>query len=152
MVISIIAVLSALGLSALSSASKGSRDTARKSDLLQYRVALVQAKNDRGIYPWATGIVTGVGPTGAEAPCWNGSGAGVVPEYIKPNCVADMYHGKNSVFGQPLMYTYIANSTSFGMCANLERQNGRFRVTPTTADVELRPPNTNIAANCVPGS
>lgn len=51
--LSIIAVLTAIGIASFSTASKQSRDTKRKSDLQQIRAALEMYRSDNGNYPSA---------------------------------------------------------------------------------------------------
>lgn len=54
--ISIITILSAIGLVAYSSVVKQGRDSKRQSDLRSIQSALEQYHNDQGFYPTATGL------------------------------------------------------------------------------------------------
>lgn len=53
-VVSIIGILSTIGISGFSAISRGGRDALRKSDLEQLRSALEIYKSDNGQYPGAT--------------------------------------------------------------------------------------------------
>lgn len=112
-VIAIIGILAALVLAALASAQKGARDSQRKSDLNQYKVALAQYKADLDTYP-----VSAVGPVTNTAP---GALSVLSPQYMSsfpknPNGVA---------------YNYQGTTLDFGMCADLERGTNDFAVGPT---------------------
>jgi prepilin-type N-terminal cleavage/methylation domain-containing protein len=114
-VIAIIAILAALILAALSSAQKGSRDSQRKSDLNQYKTALAQYESDNNSYVVANGAVDGTG----------GVVSSLSPNYMTKFPTPPKYS-----------YNYEGTATSFGMCAELERDAGKmFQVGPTTARV-----------------
>ena len=117
-VIAIIAVLAALILAALASAQKGSRDTRRKSDLNQYKVALAQYQTEHsGNYPAST--LTSMTSGGEPYASLTGTYMNAFPDDPKT----------------PGAYYYIASGTppiNFGICAQLERKPAdSFAVGPT---------------------
>lgn len=124
-VISIIAILAALTLAALSSAQKGSRDAKRKSDLNQYKTALAQYQSDKDSYPGRT-------PSGAISTStqpWTALGTGGA-EYMKA-FIDDEKSGQHYYYGS-------LGVDNFGMCADLEREAGtRFQVGPTISETAV---------------
>ncbi len=128
-VIAIIGVLAALVLAALSSAQKGSRDAARKSDLNQYKTALAQYQSDNGgsYIVAANGAVTSTG----------GVLSGLSPQYLT-SFPAPPQGGS---------YYYVGTATDFGLCADLERGSSDFAVGPTYSGV---PKNAATATVCTP--
>lgn len=113
-VIAIIGILAALVLAALASAQKGARDSQRKSDLNQYKVALAQFKADNDFYPdqSVAGDITNTAPGVLSA--------------LNPTYMTSFPKNPNGT-----AHRYTGNTQNFGMCANLERGDNDFAVGPT---------------------
>lgn len=131
-VMAMLAVLAALMLASLATAQKGSRDTKRRSDLNQYRIALAQyaAAND-STYPGVT-PVTGMSSTNSP--------------YVQLSA-GSYLSGFNDDPKTPGNYQYVTDAnpgTNFGICVQLERNSSEmFVVGPTFAGTK---PN----ATCTP--
>lgn len=124
-VIAIIAVLAALVLAALSSAQKGARDSKRRSDLNQYRTALVQYNSDGNAYP-TTAATIASGATslsgGSLAPLQTGNYVSQVPAPPATGATAQQ------------TYYYFSNGSGFALCTQLERSAKWLFVTSTGSD------------------
>jgi len=99
--VSIIGVLTTIGLVSFNQANKGARDGKRRADMEQVRAALVLYRTDVGSYPvkvdW-TGMVS------------------VVRNYLSTSSVQDP---KPSPYVQ-YQYSYVAATNGFTICAILE--------------------------------
>ena len=105
-VISIIAILVGFGTARYITAEKGARDTARKSDLNQYRIALENyASSNNSLYPT-------LGSTCGEVSvlCETGGFSG---NYLSGVCLDDPLSTSH--------YRYCASTTSYVLSAQLEK-------------------------------
>jgi prepilin-type N-terminal cleavage/methylation domain-containing protein len=102
-VISIIAILVGFGAARYMTAEKGARDTTRKSDLNQYRIALENyASSNNSNYPAASGAITNLcGVSGFQ------------DTYLSGVCLNDPVSGRN--------YLCYSNSTGYVLAAQLEK-------------------------------
>ena len=118
-VIAIVAVLAALALAAMFSAQKGSRDSVRRSDLHQMRVATHNyARDNDGSGPIRT-VEVNI-DTLAELTAGN-----YVTSFPSPVGSVDTYRYVSSVDG-----------VQYGFCTNLEKDAGKMiNQTPTHVDV-----------------
>lgn len=106
-VISIIAILVGFGAARYMTAEKGARDTARKSDLNQYRIALENyASSNNSLYPT-------LGSTCGEVSVLCGTG-GFSGTYLSGACLDDPLSSTRH-------YRYCANTTSYVLSAQLEK-------------------------------
>ncbi|HUV72181.1 MAG TPA: type II secretion system protein [Clostridia bacterium] len=112
-VISIIGILAGLGTARYLVAQKHARDTERKSDLNQYRVALENyASAYNSLYPKVSGDITGLCDTG-----------GFASTYLSGPCLDDVFASKGT--------HYIYNSTDgidYVLAATLESNNNYYVV------------------------
>lgn len=125
-VIAIIAVLSGIIMSALSSAQKGSRDARRRSDLKQYQTSLMAHKIvNFDVFPNYTSCAT--------APCAVTTTTSIPASTLVSNqsmSKALLDPTNNSTYRY--MYRTSTTGDNFGMCAQLERNTAKmFVVGPT---------------------
>ena len=120
-------------LAALSSAQSGSRDSQRKSDLNQYRTALEQYKADKGSYP-VQAVPAPISLAGVST--------GLVPTYLQET-LDDPQEGKH--------YYYVSNGTSYGVCADLERENEYGGTHGWRASPAINGAGPEPASACTPG-
>lgn len=113
-VIAILAILAAIALTSFTSAQKSARDTQRKSDLNQYRIALENyALNNNGKYPVGdadrsdlnTGIFLNPGL--------------IIPTYL-PAKIPDPQEGLTGCIGTNCLYWYRGSTSSYVLYASLE--------------------------------
>jgi prepilin-type N-terminal cleavage/methylation domain-containing protein len=96
-VVTIIVLLTSIGLVSYGQISKNSRDGKRKSDLEQVRAALVLYRIDTGTYPATGGL--------------DWSNMSPVGSYISVTSMSDPRGGT---------YTYTSDTITFSVCATLE--------------------------------
>lgn len=120
-VIAIIAVLASIVLASLSSAQKGSRDSKRRSDLNQYKNALVQAYHDGNSLPAASDQTTASQPLGTAL---------VTSKYLAQTIIPPTIGGATQT-----TYKYFAGSSgAFVLCVQLEKNTNWIYVTSQGLD------------------
>jgi prepilin-type N-terminal cleavage/methylation domain-containing protein len=119
-VIAIIAILVGVGTARYMTAEKGARDTARKSDLNQYRIALENyASSNNSLYPGATnGEVTNLCNTGSPS---------FKDTYLSGVCLDDSL----SSSGYHYYYYRDAAFTNYVLSARLEKTGTYYYVCST---------------------
>jgi prepilin-type N-terminal cleavage/methylation domain-containing protein len=112
-VVSIIAMLTAMGMVMYGSTSKNSRDSKRKADLEQLRAALVLYRTDNGYYPTSSASGTQLNFTTMFP----------IQSYIT---VTSMRDPKGSSYWNGGYYQYTTDVTNktFSACAQLENPAG----------------------------
>ena len=119
-VISVIAILSVIGLTLYTSVLRGARDTKRKADLTAISRALEQYKAANGIYP--------AGPAWSDlADSWGTFASTISPYIAQPP--TDHKNGGSGRAEDWYVYGYVALSSraSYRLCANLENNSDSAR-------------------------
>ena len=114
-VIAIIAILAALVLAALTSAQKGGRDSKRRSDINQIKVAAVQYQSDNNTYP--------VSATGQNLVSGNGS---ISPAFIGTTNYMSQAPTAPGGDTEQNRYWYFGDSSSFCVSSESERKTGTY--------------------------
>lgn len=142
-VITIIGILAVMTMTGFTSARKSARDTTRKSDLNQYRVALENyAANNSGSYPLTEGSSSGAGSVNS---IFGSTGNPIVTGYL-PNVIED------PVDSTTYQYYYRVDTTA-GVSPNYTlfgplETGGIFQVCSSGKSCALTGPTPVHACNC----
>src|SRR3989344_3650473 len=114
-VIAILGILVAIGLSSFMSAQKKSRDTKRKNDLRQITLAMEAYVNDKGIYPASSvdGSIMGCFPDDASLCAWGA-------EFKDKNNTIYMLTLPGDTGDKKYVYIAAAGGNSYQLYARLE--------------------------------
>jgi len=135
--ISIIAVLSTIGLFAFSSVQKSARDSVRKGDLRTLATALEIYYQKNNTYPIPAPIVSNNNTAWSDqtTTTWSALATALVPTFIDhvPN---DPINGGSCCGSNWYIYAYIIlkGGQAFRLCANLENKNDN--------DINVSPANS----------
>ncbi|MBI2314653.1 type II secretion system protein [Candidatus Daviesbacteria bacterium] len=135
--ISIIAILSTIGLIVYTEVLQQGRDSKRQSDLRSIQSALEQYNHDQGFYPAAT-----------PSPLVFGSGNSLTSNTGNPNPSPSPKVYMNEVPAEPLPsphapYLYVPSGISYCLYAGLDRTNGANKpavCTNATYNFAVTPP------------
>lgn len=122
--VTIIIILSTVGLVSYQAAGKASRDAKRKADLEQVRAALEIYKSENGAYPVGGGLF-GISNCISSQACWTGSFATALTGYINPMPQDPKLTDISGSCDAPLasyFYNYctLDNGQTYTLSANLE--------------------------------